>query len=75
MPPSGEPEHAHHQMPNATRYRVLYVLVAGYCRRQLARSFTGVRTSLNQLADRYLWPSGGNPVNRLIREVTQQGDR
>ena len=35
----------------------------------VARSFTDVRTSLNQLSDRYLWPGGGNPVNRLIREV------
>ena len=41
----------------------------------LGRHFTGVRTSLNQLADRYLWPGGTNPVNRLIREVTHQVDR
>ena len=41
----------------------------------VARSFTGVRTALNQFSDRYLWPGGGDPVNRLIREVTQRVDR
>ena len=41
----------------------------------IARSFTGVRAALNQLSDRYLWPGGGNPVNRLIREVTHRVDR
>ena len=38
----------------------------------VARTFTGVRASLNQLSDRYLWPGGGDPVNRLIREVTRE---
>ena len=42
---------------------------------EVARSFTGVRTSLNQLSDRYLWPGGGNPVNRLIREIQHRTDR
>ena len=41
----------------------------------VARSFTGVRTALNRLSDRYLWPGGGDPVNRLLREVTQRVDR
>jgi len=36
----------------------------------VARRFTDVRASLNRLSDRYLWPGGGDPVNRLIREVT-----
>lgn len=40
----------------------------------VARSFTDVRSALNQLSDRYLWPGGGDPVNRLIREVTQRAD-
>ena len=43
--------------------------------RQVARTFTGVRASLNQLSDRYLWPGGGDPVNRLIREIQQRTDR
>ena len=38
----------------------------------VARTFTGVRASLNQLSDRYLWPGGGDTVNRLIREVTRE---
>jgi hypothetical protein len=41
----------------------------------VARSFTGVRTALNRLSDRYLWPRGGDPVNRILREVTQRVDR
>lgn len=36
------------------------------------RAFTGVCASLNQLSDRYLWPRGGDPVSRLIREVTRE---
>ena len=42
---------------------------------EVARNFTGVRASLNHLSDRYLWPGGGDPVNRLIREVTHHTDR
>jgi hypothetical protein len=42
---------------------------------EVARSFTGVRASLNQLSDRYLWPGGGDPVNRLIREIQHRTDR
>ena len=42
---------------------------------EVARSFTGVRTSLNQMSDRYMWPGGGDPVNRLLREIQHRGDR
>jgi len=42
---------------------------------EVARSFTGVRTSLNQMSDRYMWPGGGDPVNRVLREIQQRGDR
>lgn len=42
---------------------------------EVARNFTGVRASLNQLSDRYLWPGGGDPVNRLLREVSHQQER
>ena len=31
--------------------------------------FTGVRSALNLVSDRYLWPKAGDPVNRLLREV------
>ena len=27
---------------------------------EVARNFTSVRSSLNQLSDRYLWPGGGD---------------
>jgi len=36
----------------------------------VAGRFSGVRTALNLVSDRYLWPSAGDPVNRLLREVT-----
>ncbi|MSR35463.1 MAG: hypothetical protein EXR95_02295 [Gemmatimonadetes bacterium] len=42
---------------------------------EVARNFTAARTSLNQLSDRYLWPGGGYPVNRLLREVSHHSDR
>ena len=38
--------------------------------RGVGRQFHGLRTALNRLSDRYLWPSGGNPVNRLLRQVS-----
>jgi hypothetical protein len=42
---------------------------------EVGHNFTGVRTSLNHLSDRYLWPGGGDPVGRLLREVSHQADR
>lgn len=36
---------------------------------EVAGHFSGVRRALNRLSDRYLWPDGGNPVNRLLREL------
>jgi len=35
----------------------------------VAEHFGGVRTALNLVADRYLWPRAGDPVERLLREV------
>lgn len=35
----------------------------------VARHFSGVRTALNQVSDRYLWRGSGDPVGRLLREV------
>lgn len=32
-----------------------------------------VRIALNRISDRVFWPSGGNPVNRLLRELEQSG--
>lgn len=36
----------------------------------VARHFSGVRAALNRVSDRYLWRSSGNPVGRLLREVS-----
>lgn len=35
----------------------------------VARDFSGARRALNQVADRYLWRQGADPVGRLLREV------
>jgi hypothetical protein len=37
--------------------------------RDVGDHFVGVRTALNLVSDRYLWPHSGDPVNRLLREV------
>jgi len=36
----------------------------------VARHFSGVRAALNRVSDRYLWRGSGNPVGRLLREVS-----
>ena len=36
----------------------------------VAREFSGVRAALNRVSDRYLWHGAGNPVGRLLREVS-----
>lgn len=36
----------------------------------VARHFSGVRSALNRVSDRYLWRDSGNPVGRLLREVS-----
>lgn len=36
----------------------------------VARQFPGVRGALNRVSDRYLWRDAGNPVGRLLREVS-----
>lgn len=41
----------------------------------VARHFGGVRTALNRVSDRYLWRDSGNPVGRLLREVSQGIER
>ena len=38
--------------------------------RGVADHFTGVRTALNRISDRHFWPASGNPVGRLLREVS-----
>lgn len=36
----------------------------------VGRHFSGVRSALNRVSDRYLWRGSGNPVGRLLREVS-----
>lgn len=37
----------------------------------VATQFSAVRTALNRISDRHFWPASGNPVGRLLREVSQ----
>ena len=37
----------------------------------VANQFSAVRTALNRISDRHFWPASGNPVGRLLREVSQ----
>ena len=39
--------------------------------RSVSAHFRGVRIALNRISDRVFWPSGGNPVGRLLREMEQ----
>ena len=43
--------------------------------REVAEHFSGVRVALNSMSDRYLWPDGGDPVERLLREVAARMPR
>ncbi len=38
--------------------------------RDVANQFSAVRTALNRISDRYFWPGAGDPVGRLLREVS-----
>jgi len=40
--------------------------------RSVADRFSDVRVALNRLSDRLLWPAGGDPIQRLFREVEQR---
>jgi hypothetical protein len=41
---------------------------------EVADHFAGVRSALNLVSDRYLWPQAGDPVGRLLREmITRAG--
>jgi hypothetical protein len=43
--------------------------------RSVASEFSALRTALNRFADRHLWTSGGNPVERLLREVAWEAPK
>jgi len=38
----------------------------------VSASFPDVRVALNRISDRHLWPNAGDPVTRLLREVSQR---
>lgn len=40
--------------------------------RDVATNFRDVRTALNRVSDRYLWPGAANPVNRFLRDVIRR---
>ena len=40
--------------------------------KRVADHFGGVRVALNRISDRHFWPRGGDPVGRLLREVSGQ---
>ena len=37
----------------------------------VANQFSAVRTALNRISDRHFWPGSGNPVGRLLREISR----
>ena len=39
--------------------------------RDVANQFSAVRTALNRISDRHFWPEAGNPVGRLLREISR----
>ncbi len=39
--------------------------------RDVANHFSAVHTALNRISDRHFWPGSGNPVGRLLREISQ----
>jgi hypothetical protein len=41
--------------------------------KDVSSHFTTVRVALNRIADRYFHPGGGDPVDRLLREVSAIG--
>ncbi len=38
--------------------------------RGVANQFGAVRSALNRISDRHFWPASGNPVGRLLREIS-----
>ena len=72
----GAPPIAYYEQMGTTGYRMASespeaaALGVREALESVARHFSGVRSALNRVSDRYLWRSGGNPVGRLLREVS-----
>jgi hypothetical protein len=41
--------------------------------RTASSKFSDVRVALNRISDRHLWPGSGDPVGRVLREVSRGG--
>ena len=39
--------------------------------RDVATQFSAVRTALNRISDRHFWPGSGDPIGRLLREISR----
>ena len=71
----GAPDIGYYERMGATGYRLAsrspeaQTLGVDRLLHEVAEHFGGVRTALNLVSDRYLWPQSGDPVNRLLREV------
>lgn len=74
----GAPPLSYYEEMGATGYRMAAdsrraeSLGLSHLFRDVARDFSGVRTALNHLSDRHLWRTGSNPVNRLLRELSDR---
>lgn len=53
----------------AARSREAEALGIGTVMEGVGRRFGDVRSALNQVSDRYLWPGSGDPVARLLRSL------
>jgi hypothetical protein len=54
---------------SAARSREAESLGVGPVFDEVGRRFRDVRTALNHVSDRYLWPGAGDPVGRLLRSL------
>jgi hypothetical protein len=72
----GAPPISYYERMGATGYRVASespeaaALGVRDALHSVGRHFSGVRSALNRVSDRYLWRGSADPVGRLLREVS-----
>lgn len=72
----GAPSIEYYEQMGATGYTMASAspeadrLGVGPVLHEVARRFRSVRSALNRISDRYLFPTGGDPVERLLRQVS-----
>jgi hypothetical protein len=77
----GAPGLSYYERMGSTGYRLAAdtaeaeALGVGEVLLRVSRDFGSVRAALNQVSDRYLWPGAGDPVARLLREVSTREAR